>query len=245
MTRKKSGPNNSYTRTAAIAALSILLLAFVPLTQAKRTKAKDVQHESLQNYVQRMQQQGPDLQPASLGSLWTDDGRFSNLAADYKATRVGDLITIVVNQNLAANNAASVAAARTLNASSSITGLLAHASTSAVANIFSPNSSSTLGGKSQAATTSTLTTNLSGRVVAVLPSGVLVVEAERVMTMNNERQTILVRGLVRPGDVEFGNRVLSDNVGNLELELKGKGVLSDGVRPPNALVRALLWLFGF
>jgi flagellar L-ring protein precursor FlgH len=54
-----------------------------------------------------------------------------------------------------------------------------------------------------------------------------------------------VRGLVRPGDVTPSGTVLSNQVGNLELELKGKGVLSDGVRPPNALVRGLLWLVGF
>jgi flagellar L-ring protein precursor FlgH len=79
----------------------------------------------------------------------------------------------------------------------------------------------------------------------MLPSGVLVVEAERQLTMNNERQTILVRGLVRPGDVAPNGSVQSNQVANLELELKGKGVLSDGVRPPNALVRGLLWLVGF
>lgn len=225
--------------------LALGVLGVVASAAAKRTKPKNVQREGLQQYIERMQQQGPDLAPASAGSLWTDNGRFSNLGADYKAMRVGDVITIVVAQNLVANNAASVAAARTLTASSSITGLLAHASTSAVQNIFSPNSASNLTGKSQAATTSSLTTSLAGRVVAVLPSGVMVVEAERQMTMNNERQTILVRGLVRPGDVQFGNSVLSNNLGNLELELKGKGVLSDGVRPPNALVRAVLWLFGF
>src|ERR1017187_5364656 len=101
-----------------------------------------------------MQQQGLDLAPTSPGSLWTDNGKFSNLEADYKAMRVGDVITIVVKQNLAANNAASIAAARTLSASSSITGLLAHASTSAVQNIFSPNSSTALNGKSQGVTTS-------------------------------------------------------------------------------------------
>jgi flagellar L-ring protein precursor FlgH len=31
----------------------------------------------------------------------------------------------------------------------------------------------------------------------------------------------------------------------LEIELKGKGIISDSVRPPNALTRAILWLFGF
>jgi hypothetical protein len=34
-------------------------------------------------------------------------------------------------------------------------------------------------------------------------------------------------------------------VGNLELELKGKGVLSDGTRPPNLIVRWLLRILGF
>jgi flagellar L-ring protein precursor FlgH len=158
---------------------------------------------------------------------------------------VGDLITIVVAQGTTANNAAGVSAARTFNASSGINGLAGHLKTSGVQNNFSPQSSQTLSGKSAGTTTSTLTDALSGRIVAVLPSGPMVVEAERQLTMNNEKQTILVRGLVRPGDVAPDGSVASNRIANLELELKGKGVLSDGVRPPNPLVRALLRIVGF
>jgi flagellar L-ring protein FlgH len=228
-------------KTAIIPA--VLLLAVCAL--AKDTKPKTIQRETLDAYVQRMQQQGPDLHANTPGSLWTDNGRFSNLASDYKARHVGDLIIIVVAQGTTANNAASVATNRTFNASSSISALAAHASTSAVQNIFSPNSASALSGKSQASTTSSLQTSLAGRIVAVLPSGVMVVEAERQLTMNNEKQTVLVRGLVRPGDIAPDGSIQSNNVGNMELELKGKGVLSDGVRPPNPLTRAVLWLIGF
>jgi hypothetical protein len=32
---------------------------------------------------------------------------------------------------------------------------------------------------------------------------------------------------------------------NLEIELKGKGVISDAVDRPNRFMRALLWLFNF
>ena len=63
--------------------------------------------------------------------------------------------------------------------------------------------------------------------------------------MNNEKQTVILRGLVRPGDVASDNKVLSTSISNLELELKGKGVISDYTRPPNPLVRAILWLVGF
>jgi flagellar L-ring protein FlgH len=167
------------------------------------------------------------------------------LRRKYKAMHVGDLITIVVAQGTTANNANNVSTARTFNASSGISALAGHLKTSGVQEIFSPQSSQTLSGKSQGTTTSTLNTTLAGRVVAVLPSRALVIEAERQLTMNNEKQTILVRGLVRPGDIAPDGSVASNFIANLELELKGKGVLSDGTRPPNALVRAILRIVGF
>jgi flagellar L-ring protein FlgH len=72
-----------------------------------------------------------------------------------------------------------------------------------------------------------------------------VIEAERELTMNNERQTVLLRGLVRPGDVASNGAVASNAIANLELELKGKGVISEGNRPPNIIVRAILRVVGF
>src|ERR1700688_874840 len=230
-----------WSRTTAV--LIAALLASV--VTAKEIKPKTIQRETQAAYIQRMQQESPDLSHTTAGSLWTDNGKFANLSADYKAAHVGDLITIVVAQGTKATSTASVATARTLSASSGITSLPGKLKTTGVASLFSPNSSATLGGKSQGSTTSALTDTISGRVVAVLSSGVLVVEAERQLTMNNEKQTILVRGLVRPGDVTPLGTVQSNQVGNLELELKGKGVLSDGVWRPNALIRGLLWLVGF
>jgi len=229
------------SRTTAI--LITVLLA--QLAGAKADKPKTIQRETQAAYIERMRQQSPDLSHATAGSLWTDNGRFANLSADYKAMHVGDLITIVVAQGTTANNTAAVSTAPGLSASSGITALAGKLKTTGIESLFSPNSSATLSGKSQGTTTSALNDTLAGRVVAVLPSGVMVVEAERQLTMNNERQTILVRGLVRPGDITPAGTVLSNQVGNLELELKGKGVLSDGVRPPNALIRGLLWLVGF
>jgi len=223
----------------------IILLGILTLVPVLRGKNKKIQSESLAAYIQRMQQQMPEEKPASPGSLWNDNGRLVGLASDYKATRVGDLVTIVVVQDVTAQNTGSVATARTFTANSGISALAGPTDTSGFTQIFSPNSAATLSGKSQATTTSTLRTRLSGRVMAVLPSGLLVVEAERQITMNNERQTVLLRGLVRPGDIAPDNSVVSNNLGNLELELKGKGVLSDGTRPPNPVVRWILRFIGF
>ncbi len=168
-----------------------------------------------------------------LGSLWIDTGRLANMVADYKASRVGDLVTISVAQNLSATSAGNVSTNRTFSASSGITALPGQLKTTGVANLFSPNSAQALSGKAQATSQTSLSTTLTGRVAAVLPTGTLVVEAERQITMNNQHETVILRGLVRPGDLDATNTVASNNVGNLEVEVKGKGIVSEGTRPPN------------
>jgi flagellar L-ring protein precursor FlgH len=228
-------------RRRRLATLGIILLT----ASSALGKTKKIQREDLAAYIQRMQPQVPELPSGSPGSLWTDNGRLAFLTGDFKAGRVGDLITIVVVHDTTANNANSVSTARTLAASSGITALPGQLKTTGVGQLFSPNSSQALTGKSQASTTSSLQTTLSGRVVAVLSSGLLVIEAERQLTMNNENQTVLVRGLVRRADIGPDNTVASNTIGDLELELKGKGVLSDGTRPPNIVVRTLLRILGF
>ncbi len=227
---------------ALAAKLLTILILLAASAEATNTK---IQRESLATYVERMQQQEAEVSVPTPGSLWTDNGRLVGLALDYKASHVGDVVGIVVVQDVTAQNAGSVGTSRTFNASSGISALAGRLNTNGLQSLFSPSSSQALTGKSQAATTSTLRTQLAGRVVAVFPNGTLVVEAEREVTMNNEKQTVLLRGLVRPGDVAPNNTVVSNLIGNLELELKGKGVLSDGTHPPNVVVRFLLRLVGF
>lgn len=220
-------------------------LIIVLLLTTAFAKQKTMQQESLSAYIARMEQQPVVPISGSPGSLWQDGGRLAYLTGDFKASRIGDLITIVILDDMQANNANTVSTNRTFSASSGISALAGKLKTTGVQELFSPNSSQTLSGKSQAATTSTLQATISGRVVAVLTSGLLVIEAERQLTMNNEKQTIVLRGLVRTGDIAPNNSVASNNVANLELQLKGKGVLSDGTHPPNPVVRGLLRILGF
>jgi len=180
------------------------------------------------------------------GSLWTPQSPYSDMASDYKARNINDLIVIQVVESTTAAEDGAVKSARTFSASSGISGLMGTPGpTSGLQNIFSPNSSRTLNGQAQTSSNATLTTSLSGRVVDVLPNGFLVIEAERQMFMNNQHQTVVIHGVVRPGDIGANNAVPSTSVSNLEVELKGKGVISDGVAPPNKLVRLILKLVGF
>lgn len=206
---------------------------------------RDAQKKNLDKYLARIQTTQPVASTLSLGSIWVDSGAMASLSADYKARNVGDTIEIVVAQGLTSTNANAVSTARTFSANSGITALPGKLKTAGVANLIGLNSSEALSGKGQASTATTVTTTLAGRVVAVLTSGNLVIEAERIINMNHEKQTILLRGVVRRGDIGPNNTVASDAVGDLELEIKGKGVISDGVRPPHPILRAILNFLDF
>lgn len=221
------------------------VLSFAPPRLQAKQKQNTPQRDPLADDIQRVSAKTPDASASTMGSLWTDSGRLANMVADYKASRVGDLVTISVAQNLSASSTGNVSTNRAFSASSGITALPGQLKTTGVANLFSPSSTQVLAGKAQATSQTSLSTILTGRVAAVLSSGTLVVEAERQVTMNNQHETVILRGLVRPGDLDATNTVLSNHVGNLEVEVKGKGVISEGTRPPNPVLKWILRIVGF
>jgi flagellar L-ring protein precursor FlgH len=235
------------TRVAfPLAVVVLMLAALVSGAEASRKKkTASPKKDPLADYLQKVSGPAqPNISTNTLGSLWTDNGRLANLVTDYKASRVGDLVTISVSQNLSSTNTGNIATNRTLSASSGITAL-GSLKTTAIANLFSPTSTQALTGKAQATSTTALSTTLTGRVVAVLPSGTLVVEAERQIVMNDQREIVILRGMVRTGDLDATNTVTSNQVGNLEVEVKGKGIISEGVRSPNPIMKWILRIVGF
>ncbi len=240
-------PMHFTTRPATLVrTIWVLLILASSLNGFAETKISHDPQKTRDEYVARIQQQAsaPPVE-ASLGSLWTSGGAMTNLQADYKASRVNDLVTILVVQRTTAQATGNVNTGRDFNTTSGISGLAGHISTSGLTNLLTAQSSTKLKGTGSTDASTTMNTSLAGRVIAVLPNGNMVVEAERLVAINNQKETMIVRGVLRPGDVGPNNAVPSTALANLEVELKGKGVVSDATRPPNPLVRALLWVIGF
>lgn len=223
----------------------LVLVSVILMLSGAKGRNKNAENKSLSEYINRAEVSTRVAYTPTTGSLWTDTGRMADMASDFKARHIGDLVKILIVQDTSATNTANVGTDRSFKASSGIDALGGHLSNSGVQNLFSPRSSQTLQGKAQASSKSTLRTTLTGTVVATLSSGALVIQAERSLTMNNERQTVILRGVVRSVDIAPDNSVLSNELSNLELELKGKGVISDGTRPPNVIMRILLRILGF
>ena len=233
------------TRRATVVALLAASSACVfglgfPAKKAS-TKTADLRTE----YIARLQKQFvPVTEEHTVGSLWSDDGPLGDFSSDYKARHLNDTITIVVAVQTTAAQSGTVDSERTFSTSSAITGVMGR--TPVKTNpLLAANSASALKGTGATTSKTTFTTSLTGQVIAVLPNGYLVVEAGRKIFMNNQHEDIIVRGMVRPGDISANNTVTSASLSNLEIEMKGKGIISDSVRKPNPIVRTVLWLLNF
>ncbi len=232
-------------RGVQILGLAILLSATALPAAAKRTSKKNSPAQLRSQYLARLKEQDQQESPHTVGSLWTPGADLDDLSIDYKARRLNDTLVISVAVQTTAAQNADVNSSRAFQTTSGITGLAGDINTKGLNPLFNANSNTTLKGSGATDSSTTFQTSLTGQVIAVLPSGNLVVEAQRKIFMNNQHEDITIRGVVRPRDIGPNNTVSSAALSNLEVEMKGKGIIADSTRPMNPITKAILWLVGF
>ena len=200
----------------------------------------------LDRYVREAEARSAEAPSASPGSIWTPGSRLTDAARDVRASQVDDLLTIVVAEQASAVTSGTTKTQRTSSAKSAVSaaGGLTKA-TGPLANLAGVSGDTQLAGQGTTSRSTVLTTTLTARVVHVLPNGALVVEAAKDIQINSERQSIVVRGVARPADIDATNSIRSDRLGQLEVRVNGKGVVGDAVRRPFFLYRLLLGLLPF
>jgi flagellar L-ring protein FlgH len=220
-----------------------------PVAAAPKNKKKDQPktQSALDRYIEQASQpEIPNTQTATAGSLWTPSAWYSDLAADQRARRVDDIVTIVVQESASAVSTGATQTSRKSSAQSSITALAGVTKAAGPwANLANLGGQTTLDGQGTTSRTTTLTTTVSARVTHVLRNGNLVLEGTKNVGINSENQTITVRGVIRPIDLDTTNTVLSARLAQMEIQVNGKGVVADAVHRPNILYRLLLGILPF
>jgi flagellar L-ring protein precursor FlgH len=170
------------------------------------------------------------------GSLWSDG---TGLFADRKARGLNDLVTINIVESSSASKKADTATGRQSTMDASIANLFGSSLTYNLKDLFGPALGGTLSPTVSAAAkndfTGTGTTDRQGsliatitaRVVDILPNGNLLIESRKDITVNREKQILLLRGLIRPDDIASDNTILSSQVANAEIIYTGEGVVND------------------
>ncbi|HEY4361926.1 MAG TPA: flagellar basal body L-ring protein FlgH [Bryobacteraceae bacterium] len=180
----------------------------------------------------------------SPGSLYSPGGRLADFARDLRAADVGDIVTIVVNDSASAlaNGSTNTSRKSSVNAGiSSVAGF----SDPHLANLLNTSNAQQLQGQGATTRNMTITTTISARVIQVTPNGSLLVEGMKDVGVNSEKQTILVKGLIRPADLTTANTIASNQVANLSIQVNGKGVVGDAIRRPHFLYRLVMGLLPF
>lgn len=201
---------------------------------------------ALDRYIEEaISRTGPEAEAAP-GAIWSPTARFADLARDVRAAQVDDVVTILVVERATALAKGATKTARAAAAKGSVAALggITRAA-GPLANLADLTSESQLNGEGSTSRETVLSTTLAARVTHVLPNGYLVIEGAKDVQVNSERQSVIVRGVIRPEDLSPGNVIRSDRIAQLEVQVNGKGVVADAVRRPFFLYRLLLGLLPF
>jgi flagellar L-ring protein precursor FlgH len=227
--------------------VTVLLIAALSLNATVKFK-KDSKPAPLSVIDQLLASRPPADDPGlpSPGSTYSGTGSLSDLSADFRARHTGDLLTIVVADSASAISTGDTTTKRQSSGTGSITALAGVTkATGPLANM------ATLTGNQQLASTgttdriTTLTMTLSVRVLMVLQNGDLVVEGNKLISVNSEKQSVRLRGIVRQTDLGPLNSVSSNQIAELEITVNGRGVVNDAIRRPNILYRLLLGILPY
>ena len=227
--------------------ICVLLLAMAASgSAARKKKAAATQQTPLDRYVTEAEARSAAAPPATPGAIWQPGSRLADSARDIRASQVDDVLTIVVAEQASAVSTGVTKTQRASTASNSVTALAGvPKATAALPNLLNLSGNTQLNGQGTTSRTTTLSTTVTARVIRVLPNGGLVVEATKDIQINSENQTITVRGVIRPADIDTTNSVQSNRLAELEVHVNGKGVVGDAVKRPNLLYRLLLGILPF
>jgi flagellar L-ring protein precursor FlgH len=161
------------------------------------------------------------------GSLFLA-GNGMQLFADRKATRVGDVITIVLDERTVSQKTNNVSISKESDASFNAGPILgtnpSYKNLSLDTDIQQDRD---FEGEADADQSNSLQGNITVTVSDILPNGNLVVRGEKWMMLTRGDEYIRISGILRPEDVTPENTVPSNRLANARISYSGTGELAD------------------
>lgn len=173
------------------------------------------------------------LAGARAANLYTPSN-FAAMTADRHAEKVGDSLTVIINESSTASNSAQNGATKSLNFSG-------QASTGTSGGSLAFGGASSFDGNGQTGRTGKMVAQISVVVDGVLPNGDLHVAGDQSLNINGERTKIHLSGRVRLADISSTNAVLSTSLADAVIDYDGKGFLASSVKP-GLVTRVFNWL---
>ncbi|MGC4007656.1 MAG: flagellar basal body L-ring protein FlgH [Pseudomonas sp.] len=171
------------------------------------------------------------------GSIY-QAGFENNLYGDRKAFRVGDIITITLNEKTQASKKANSDMSKDSTNKLGLTSLFGSSLTTnnpigggdlSLSAGYSGNRETK--GDSAAGQSNSLTGSVTVTVADVMPNGILAVRGEKWMTLNTGNELVRIAGLIRADDIATDNTVSSTRVADARITYSGTGAFADASQP--------------
>ncbi|MEZ4696073.1 MAG: flagellar basal body L-ring protein FlgH [Rhodothermales bacterium] len=159
----------------------------------------------------------------------------SSMFSDFRATRAGDVLTIVLAENTSARrqsewaneSQSSAGGAATVGNGGSIDGKFGLDAT------FKKDGSN----KNRSVQSDLLAGTMTARVDSVDPTGNLHISGERTLSVNGEIHVMKLSGLVRRFDVQPSNTIMSYQIASANIEYERKGGMKRALFKPGKAAR--------
>jgi flagellar L-ring protein precursor FlgH len=153
-----------------------------------------------------------------------------SLYTDHRAMKADDILTIMVMESAKAGSESGTNTKKSQEVG--IQGIQGNGLLSFIP-AFGASGGMNLGYDGQAGTSreGSLLATISARVIRVMENGNLMIEGSKVVEINEEKELIKVKGVVRPQDIEADNTIYSSNISDAEITYSGKGTVHNGHRP--------------
>jgi flagellar L-ring protein precursor FlgH len=152
-----------------------------------------------------------------------------SLYSDLRATRVGDVVTVVIVERTLASNSAKLSTEKD-------TRFFTQGEGSGGLDMIEPFGLNANIGREHEGTGVTerrgsIVGRMAALVVGVTENGNLEIRGQREIVVNDEKEILTLTGVVRPQDVSTDNVVYSTDIANTQIEYKGKGLVASGNKP--------------
>jgi len=179
----------------------------------------------------------PLVESASPDSLWQSNA--TTFFKDQRASRVGDILTVLVTINDNASLKDDTAAGRSGTTALGIPNFFGLENlipkilgkSVSPASLVSATGSSSSTGTGSIQRNEAVTLSLAGEITQILPDGNLVVAARQEMEVNSELRVLLVTGMIRPEDITSDNTVASDQMAEARIAYGGTGTIANMQSP--------------
>jgi flagellar L-ring protein precursor FlgH len=149
------------------------------------------------------------------------------------ARRIGDTLTIRLNEQTAASKSSSTTTSKSTSVDMpgpTIAGRPVTANGTPILNM-SVDNKSKFDGEGDSSQSNKLQGDITVTVAQRLPNGNLLVRGQKWITINQGREYVRIQGIVRPIDIDPDNSISSLKVADAQIAYGGKGALADASTP--------------